>query len=65
VFDYLVLFTHYESIRYRKDIPIAEKQRMSEELFYEHQRVKKLINPMTREDIVNHLRSGYRLTPHI
>jgi len=65
VFDYLVLFTHYERIRNRTDVPIAEKQRMSEELFYEHQRVRKLINPMTKEDLVNSLRRGYRLTPHI
>ena len=65
IFDYLVLFTHSESIRNRRDFPIAEKQRMSEELFYEHNRVRKLINPMTKEDLVNALRKGYRLTPHI
>lgn len=65
MFDYLMLFTHYERIRNRTDVPISEKQRMSEELFYEHNRVRKLINPMTKEDLVNALRKGYRLTPHI
>jgi hypothetical protein len=64
-FDYLVLFTHYESIRNRRDVPIAEKQRMEGELFYELNRLKKIINPITKEDLVNAVRKGYRMDPHI
>lgn len=64
-FDYLVLFTHYESIRNRRDVSAGEKDRMAAELFYEHNRLRKIINPITKEDLVNAVRKGYRMTPHI
>lgn len=64
-FDYLTLFCHYEAIRNRRDVPGSEKYRVSEELFYELGRLKKIINPMTKQDIINHFRKGIRMDSHI
>lgn len=64
-YDYLCLFVHNERIRYRMDVSAVSKQQMSEDLFYEHNRLRKLINPLSKQDIVNTRRKGIRMAPHI
>lgn len=64
-FDYLVQFVHYERMKFRLDIPDAIKYRTQSDLHYMFLELKRRYAGITTKDIVNGVRGGYRMTPHI
>lgn len=65
VFDYLVQFVHYERMKFRMDIPDNLKHRTQLDLHYMFLEIKRRTSGITMKDIVNGVRGGYRMTPHI